>query len=470
GLMNMIEGEIQTTQRIILVDDIINSGNSFWRQIEVLEELGFKVEEVWAILRFRNFEQYKRFENRGITVSSLFCLDDFSESLGPSISNMGIVDMQTPTKVFSSQWVFKSAKPSYNWVVNKSQPVIDEDKIYFGTDNETFWALNQHDGSVIWKHTVGSAVHKKSIFSNPALHGELVIFGSYDGNVYALNKNTGMQKWVSFEADWVGSSPTVASELNLVFIGLEYGLFQKHGGIVALNADTGKTVWCDSSHPAYTHSSPLYIEKHKQVVIGSNDGVVRMYGAENGDKIWEFTTFGGASYDTKTDSGFGEGDIKESLVYDATHDYLIFGSLDCFLYILDRKTGHLVHHYKCNFGIWSTPFLYNKCVYFASLDKSVRALDLDTFKLLFEKNIDSTRIFSSPMIINDLLYIGTNAGRLHELDPKTGEKLSSFQTRERITNHVVYNAKTDTYFLPTYANEIIALTKNRISNAGAPNQ
>jgi outer membrane protein assembly factor BamB/orotate phosphoribosyltransferase-like protein len=467
GLMRMIEGEIQDTKKIVLVDDILNSGNSFWRQIEVLEDLGHKVDTVWSILRFRDLDYYKRFHNRGIKIESLFTLDDFTDSLGKHIKNLVTGDKTPPVMPFKVIWGFKSEKPSYNYAVSKSQPIIDDEKIYFGSDNQIFWALDQETGSVVWKYKVGPSVDKKSIFSNPVLFENLVIFGAYDGNIYALNKKTGAREWICLEADYVGSSPAIASDLKMVYVGLEFGLIKKRGGIIALDARTGKKIWCDYSHPAFTHCSPHYIKKHTQVVIGSNDGVVRLYNAKNGKKIWDFTTFGGADYDPIKDGGFGHGDIKESFAYAEKQDYIIFGSIDGFLYILDRKTGHLVHHYKCTFGIWSTPYVYENKVYFTSADKNIRCIDLNTLKIVFEKIPDHTRIFSSPTVINDRLYVGTNAGRLHELSPTTGESLGYFQALERITNSIIYNKKTDTYFLPTYANEIICLKRKTEETTGS---
>ena len=460
GLMRMIEGEVQTEKKIILVDDIMNYGNSFWRQIEVLEALGYRVDTVWSILRFRDQRFYQRFHNRDIKIKSLFTLDDFSNVLGDEIENINRKTTAPLPMPFKEQWIFKSPKPSLSYVIQKSQPCIGDQKIYFGADNQTFWALNQNDGSVAWQYQVGPHVQKKSIFSSPAFFKHLVIFGAYDGNIYALDRETGKKVWISFEADWIGSSPAVAKDLELVFVGCEFGLIRKLGGVVALNARTGEKVWCDYSHPAFTHSSPLYLEPHQQVVIGSNDGKARLYNAKTGQKIWEFTTFGGADY-TPDKGGFGSGDIKASFVYDSKHDYIIFGSIDGFLYILERQTGHLVYYYKCSFGIWSTPYLYNNRVYFTAVDKCVRCLYLDTFKLVFEVNLDNTRIFSSPTVINDRLYVGTNAGCLHELDPNTGKRLGYVQTIERVTNTLAYNQKTDTYFLPTYANEIICLRRTQ---------
>ena len=106
---------------------------------------------------------------------------------------------------------------------------------YFGSDSGYFWALRQSDGSVAWKFKVGYPVNGKSIFSTPAIDDEKVYFGSYDGNVYALDKSSGRLSWKFGDADFVGSSPALAPDLGLLFIGLEFGLFRKQGGIAAIS-------------------------------------------------------------------------------------------------------------------------------------------------------------------------------------------------------------------------------------------
>ena len=439
GLLKMIEGNV-TDERIILVDDIINSGKSFIRQVEVIESLGKKVDTVFVILRFRDLDYYKYFHDKGINVESLFSLDDFSNSL--KVKNR-IDKKEEPVPMpFKAERCFKSERPDYFYVVPKSAPMIDDTNVYFGADNGNFWAVKQSDGSIAWKYRVGFRAKGERIFSSPALYKDLVYFGAYDGNFYAIDKETGKKRWVFMEADWIGSSPCVAPNFGLVFVGLEFGLFSKRGGIAALDAETGKKIW-EHATPGIVQSSPAYSKKDNVVVCGSNNSVVYGFNAKKGDLLWEYKT---------------DGAVKESFAFDETRGVVVFGSFDSYVYILKTKTGELVHKVKTNEGIYSTPCVQNGRAYVASLDKILYCIDLDTGAVLW-KFATNGRIFASPKIIEGKVYIGSNDGRLYELDPETGKNTAFFQATERITNSVAYNPTTKKIFLPTFANEIYSLVR-----------
>ncbi|HEC33049.1 MAG TPA: hypothetical protein ENI63_02190, partial [Candidatus Kaiserbacteria bacterium] len=70
------------------------------------------------------------------------------------------------------------------------------------------------------------------------------------------------------------------------------------------------------------------------------------------------------------------------------------------------------------------------------------------------------RIFASPTVINNRLYIGSNDGRLYEINLDTGEELGFIQVSERITNKIIYNKKTGAFFLLTFANELYCIYKD----------
>ena len=438
-LARMIEGTL-TDEKIILIDDIINSGGSLIRQVEILEGLGKKVDAVFVILRFRDAEFYEYFHQRGIKIISIFTLNDFSQTLG--LKNLVNKNEPPVPMLFKAEWLFKSKDPNYYYVVPKSAPIIDEKRIYFGSDSGNFWALNQIDGSVAWKYTVGFHAHGKYIFSSPALYKNSVYFGAYDGNFYALDKETGRRLWIFMEADWIGSSPCIAPDLGLVFVGLEFGLWKKNGGVVALDAVTGKKKW-EYFLPELVHCSPQYSPAYKILVIGGNDGSVSAFNAKSGKLLWQFKT---------------GGEVKASFAFDEERGLVAFGSFDSYAYVLRVKTGELVYKIKTNEAIYSTPLIYKDFLYIASLDKNLYCIDLKTGKVSWKFQTNG-RIFASPERINDKFYIGSNDGRLYELDAITGKNTAFFQATERITNKIAYNKITGRIFLLTFANEMYCLTK-----------
>lgn len=455
-LMQLIEGKVTKERPIILVDDTINSGKSFIKQVEILEAHGYKVEAVWAILRYRDLDFYEYFHQKGIRIESLFELDEFTASLG--VENI-TADSHAPAKThFIPQWKFSSENPSYFYVVPKSDPTVDEKRVYVGSDTGIFWALNQHDGSIAWSYKVGFHPKGKGIFSSPALSQseETVYFGAYDGNVYALNTETGKPRWIHMEADWIGSSPALAEDLGLLFVGLEFGLPRKRGGIAAIDIKTGKKVW-QHLMPMYTHSSPLYISSKKQVVIGSNDGTAYLLNAKTGTLVWKFET--GTPTKTELVKGFSPYDIKESFAYYPARDYIIFGNMAGELFILRRKTGERVLSLQADYGFYSTPCIYEDKVYASSIDRHVICFDLKTLTEKWRWN-GGARIFASPVAIEGSIFIGGNTGRFTELDPETGKERSFAALPERITNKPAYNPKTKRFFVPTFANEIYCLERN----------
>ncbi len=77
------------------------------------------------------------------------------------------------------------------------------------------------------------------------------------GTFIAWMPQTGAEVWRFTGADWVGSSPALAPELGLLFIGLEFAVEGKRGSIAALRMENGEKVW-EHMTKRYTHASPAY--------------------------------------------------------------------------------------------------------------------------------------------------------------------------------------------------------------------
>jgi len=434
GLQRLVEGPVND-QKIILVDDLVNSGLTITRQLKVLHGIGRTPNLIFTIVNFRPLEDYAWVKNRKIKHTSLFSLKDF-----------GLKNDVTPVPLFVESyrtcWKFKSKDPNFFYVVPKSGPALDDGKIYFGSDSGIFWSLQQRDGSVAWKFQVGEKALGKSIFSSATIHNDSVYFGAYDGNVYSLNKENGKPNWIYREAEWVGSSPSIAPELGLLFIGLEFALPREKGGIVAFNLKTGEKIW-EYRIAEYIHSSPLYIKELEAVVIGGNDHAVYFFEAKTGKLLWKFQT---------------GGEIKASFAFEAERNLISFGSFDGRLYVLDVKSGKRQLEFVTGDHIYSTPIFYEDSIICTSLDKRIYCVDLGTGKLNWSYRCGG-RIFASPAIINGYIFIGSNDGKMCEIDPKTGKVVGFFQVSERIVNKVAWNQNTQRLFLPTYANEIYCLEK-----------
>lgn len=435
GLMKAIEGTL-TRDPVIIVDDLMNSGGSIYRQLDVLSDAGAHVTDAFAILAFRGPEAYHALRDKGVRIASMFSLTDIGLPLLPSVAP------EIPTESFRVVWKTAFPNPSFDYVVPKSGPVLDNSSVYVGSDEGVFYAIDKTTGRTRWRYTIGGHPHGKGIFSTPVVHDGIVYFGAYDGDTYALRTADGSLLWKNQDADWVGSSPVLAPDLGTLFIGFEHGLIRKRGSLAALSLKDGKTVWRDTT-PALTHGTPLYIPDEAIVVCGSNDGIVYANDARTGMRRWSRAV---------------SGEVKASLAYDKKRRLILFGSFDSSVYAVSARDGSIVFAVQTGGSIYSTPVLSDESAYIGSMDKRVYAIDLSSGK---ERASFSTngRIFAHPALFDGSLWIGSNDGRLYEIDPRRMRLRSFFQASERFVGRVAFDDATRRIFATTVANELYCLER-----------
>jgi len=130
-----------------------------------------------------------------------------------------------------------------------------------------------------WKFETGSA-----IYSSPAVFGDYLYIGSYDGFVYCINKNTGELKWKFKTGMVVSSSPAIAG--NYIFVCSEDSF------IYCLNKQTGELKWKFETGMAIS-SSPAVFEDY--LYVSSHDGLVYCLNKDRGEVIRKFETMGTSS-------------------------------------------------------------------------------------------------------------------------------------------------------------------------------
>lgn len=445
-LANLVEGDL-TDDPIVLVDDILNAGKTLVKAIKILEDMGRRVSAVFVCVRYRDLSFYQALSRRGIKIVSIFELNDFRNAL--PVQNL--VDPIPADGVETDRYkidyrIRLTSRPNLYAVVPKSGPVLTGEYLYIGSDDGKFHCIRSSDGSLIWTCRVPFGSAGKYIFSTPAVYGDYVIFGAYDGNLYCLNRFTGKRKWVFSDADWIGSSPCVNEREGIVYIGLEFALPGKRGGVAAIDIETGKLKWGNYSFIGLAHASPAYNAKNGLVVCGSNDHVLYAMNAETGEIIWQFKT---------------TGEVKYGAVFDNVRDLVVFGSMDGSVYALRVRDGSLYRRFDARFGFYSTPTLKNGRIVIGSLDKRVYCFDLSTGRMAWEYET-AGRVFASPILFGESIFIGSNDGRLYEIDIDSGKATSVIQFTERIVNRVQVTSD-DTgrrvLYVPTHAGELYRLTE-----------
>jgi outer membrane protein assembly factor BamB/orotate phosphoribosyltransferase len=431
GLLKQVEGEMGD-EPVVLVDDLINDGNTFLKQVVLLEALGKKVQAVFAIVRFNELEHYAALTDKHIPIETLFELKDF-----------GLVHTkraQPRHDRFITEWYFRSAKADLHRVERKSTPALSATTVYFGTDDGYVYALSQLAGAELWRFKVGLKSKGSYSISNLIRSNSVLYFASKNGKVFALHANTGAVLWVFNDADWCTSEIAAISDNNLLYVGINTGWFNKRNYLVALHMESGVERW---RAPMPDSVQSVSAGDTKRVGVGCGDGTFFMLRAEDGSLIW---------------SHKADGSIIGGSARLATRSAIVFGSMGGFLYILELKTGVLIEKIKFESGIATTPLIVDQRIIVSCLDKKVYCIDADTAKMLWKFETKG-RIFADPVLVNGRVYVGSDDSRLYEIDINTGTCVAFFQTVERITNPVMYAPQTGYYFLTTYANELYCLTE-----------
>jgi outer membrane protein assembly factor BamB/orotate phosphoribosyltransferase len=440
GAAGRIEGGL-TADPIIIIDDIIHSGASLEKVRVVLEaEQRRKIAEAFVLVDYGSLAGMEWRQRQDVKVESVF-----------GMAELGLRKRTRPRAgafaSFENIWRFRSPNPNLFHVVPKSFPATDGNRIYFGSDGGTLWSLKANDGAVAWSFDVRARGHK-NIWSAPVLFEDRLFFGGYDGNVYCLDKNSGRELWRFNEADWVGSSPAIAPELGLIFIGLEYALEGRAGAIAALDMNSGEKVWSIATK-RYTHGSPAYWADRKLVACGSNDDELFLIDATTGTQLWRFQTRGKVG---------GKGSIRHAPAFDTRRERVVTGAADGYVYIVDVNTGKEVWSVRTENSIYTVPLVVGDTAYVGSTDKHLYVLDLEACRVK-AKIYAKSKIFGPPKLLMGRIYFGACSGIVYEMDPVSNAVTGKHQLPDAVTNALTCNADAGHLYALTYANELVAFRR-----------
>jgi outer membrane protein assembly factor BamB len=219
--------------------------------------------------------------------------------------------------------------------------------------------------------------------------------------------------WRHQTGDRVDSSPTVVD--GTVYIG------SINKRMYALDAETGERDWQSKIAWGGIDSAPSVVDG-TVYVGGYSLGRIHRLDAQTGEVRWE------SEHTGSTIEGFESPTVDDGTVYATSRSTL---------YAFDAKTGNtqwthpLYPDGSGTIGFQSSPTVVGETVYTGSEDGTVYALNATTGdkRWQFETGTD---VDSSPTITDGTVYVGSNNGNVYALDARTGDKEWRFETGDTV--------------------------------------
>lgn len=288
-----------------------------------------------------------------------------------------------------------------------SGPVVADGVLYIGSMNGGMWALGSADGIKLWETPLTASAPPAlacapsaptvAIYSTPAVEGDLVYIGAYNGKVYAFNSAAGALRWVYPREGYlqpIVGSPIIAA--GTLYIGCS------DGKLYALDAATGDWKWAFQADGKIWSTPAL---DSSRAYIGSLGGKLYTVDVTEGKEVWAFEAQGAIISTPLISAGF-----------------IYIGSFDHYLYALDSLDGRMIWKFPGSDWFWARPSIYQDTIYAGCLDGKVYAIYATGEKRGEEKWHYSTGgpISSSPVMVDDLLVVASEDGQVYVLRADNG--------------------------------------------------
>jgi outer membrane protein assembly factor BamB len=303
-------------------------------------------------------------------------------------------------------------------------PVSDGERIFFAVKGGRLFAVDLN-GSLLWEERftrINDAGQPMAVRFDapPACGGGRVIAGTTRGTVFASDAKTGDEKWRYETGGILTGSPNFIpgrtsfdrEDPNTVVV-----LDQSSGALHALELNTGTLKWktegverCDGS-PGIDGG---------RIVFGSCAAALHLYSAEDGARLQDIETGGGAEIAGGTA---------------VSGDFAFAGTRDGSLFCADLTSGEIVWSSRLSASqTFATPAVTDHQVVYSSDNGFVYSVDRSSGDLLW--SFETGGLPGSPVVSKDKVIV-TDDGILHLLDLEDGRKIWAKEISDEITSPAV---------------------------------
>src|SRR5574343_158295 len=228
----------------------------------------------------------------------------------------------------------------------ESQPVIHNGKMFVTASYSRLFAVDAKSGKKLWKyeHRLPDGIMPccDVINRGAALYRDLVLFGTLDAQLVALNQNTGKVVWKEKVGDYAAGYSLTAAPIiakGKLISGVSGGEFGIVGRVDARDPLTGKLIW---TRPTVEGHMGYIVQNGEKV----ENGISGTTNATWPGDLWQTggaATWNGATYDPETNLIFaGTGNPAPWNSHLRPGDNLFSSSTVA----IDADTGKIVWHYQ----------------------------------------------------------------------------------------------------------------------------
>lgn len=256
---------------------------------------------------------------------------------------------------------------------------------------------------LVWSVATGDEVR-----GGGALVGGLLSIGSYDGQLYALDRATGAIQWRFATGRGICATPVVWHDT--VIVGSE------DGAVYGVALASGEPRW------RYRTNMPVRSSPRaggNAIYIGSDDSYIYKLDAASGALLWRYRTYG---------------PVRSSAAL--VDDTVLIGSDDGFIYALAGATGRQVWRFATPKPVLASPVVAGDVVVCGSLDGAVYGLGVARGEPRW-RYVTGGPVVASAALAGGAAYVGSSDGEFVALDLATGERRWRVAHGGRITSSAV---------------------------------
>jgi len=273
----------------------------------------------------------------------------------------------------------------------EASPLYHQGVVYVGSNGGTFYAVNAADGqSIRTFKTDGKITGSANIATHFETGRDVILFGSYDDNLYCLDAETG-EKVFAYPAESYINGAIAVFDNTAIFGSCDANLYQ----VPIADPNAAKSIDAGS----YVATNPA-VDKGV-IFAGTYDGVFLAANIKTQTILWHFEPGEGAF-------------LSAPAVNDAV---VVVGCRDGNVYCLDRVTGKKRWAFTAQDNFDSSPVICGSTVAIGCDDGRLYLLDVNTGQEVFSYTLGNP-IVSSAAIAQNRLLIGCENGTVYAFTEK----------------------------------------------------